>query len=190
MREYTVQDGDTWDSIAETQGMVKSWLILGNALDPNASPPPEDPAAGSTVTIPDDPPGASVAPGNSSAVDVGDGGLHALKLELHDDAAEVMTDVLFSLTFQGATRTERSADGWVRVAYASGTCAAIELKWGAPDESSEHPYQTTIATDCFTGEDEDLIAVSGASGGGSDGGSSSSDGGSGASDGGAGEPAT
>ncbi len=148
MTTYTVQDGDTWDSIAQDHEIETSWLMLGNALDPDASPAPDPPAAGANVTIPGDPPDHPIAPGNANALDLGSGGVDVLRLRLHDCLATPMTNVRYLVACGDAERTGTSADGWVTAAYPTGVCTIVRVEWGAPDDALPHPYAGDFSVDC------------------------------------------
>ena len=155
MPTYTARAGDDWDSIARRFKVVKSWLLLSNALDPAASPPPDSPVAGAEVHIPGDPPAFDVAPNHQNALDLGPGGVKTLKVRLHDRTPKPMTNVRYRLTCAGVERSGVSADGWVRAAFPAGSCDTIRLEWGARDEDSPHEYERDLHVDC--GHDDDDV---------------------------------
>jgi hypothetical protein len=152
---YQVVDGDTWDSIAQAFDTPTSWLMMNNGQDPDGDPPPSDPDVGSVINIPDPPPSCSVAPGNTNSVDLGSGGMDTVRIRLHDDTPAPMQNVRYSARFGGQNMNAVSEDGWVTISFPSGICATVDLRWGAPDDDSDHPYQTVLVTDCTAGCSDD-----------------------------------
>ena len=156
MATYTTIEGDTWDTIATSNNVPTSWVLLSNGLDPDADPPPSDPLPGTVVNVPLAPPAASIAPSNACTVDAGPGGLDVVRIRLHDDTPSPLTNVRYSLRYEGGAQDGTSPDGWVTVAFPAEQCATVELSWGAPDDQSDHPYQTVLFSDSMTGADEEL----------------------------------
>ena len=64
-------------------------------------------------------------------------------------------NVRYSARFGGQNMNAVSEDGWVTISFPSGICATVDLRWGAPDDDSDHPYQTVLVTDCTAGCSDD-----------------------------------
>ena len=87
MASVTSGDGETWDSIAESNQVPLTSLLMANGIDPATTPDALQP--GSLVQLPDDPPEACVAPGHDHSLDVVPGETSLwVRLDLSaDDAA-------------------------------------------------------------------------------------------------------
>jgi LysM domain len=68
MATVTIQDQDTWDSIAADHAVPLSMLLLANGIDPDSTP--ETLQAGSTIRLPDAPPDLCVAPDHDHVTDI------------------------------------------------------------------------------------------------------------------------
>jgi hypothetical protein len=160
MATWSVNSGDTWQSIASGANIPLARLLLANGCDASAIPELQ---SGSQLVLDTSPPVCSVAAANTNTVSAPH--VHKLAIQVHDDDGNVMTAVPYRVSFFGHTICATSPDGWVTIAYLYGTCAAVGLSWGAPASGGEgYLHDTTIQTDHYQGRCVDKIAASSGSG--------------------------
>jgi hypothetical protein len=160
MATWSVNSGDTWQSIASGANIPLARLLLANGCDPSAIPELQ---AGSQLVLDTSPPVCSVAAANTNTVSAPH--IHKLAIQVHDDDGNVMTAVPYRVSFFGNTICATSPDGWVTIAYPYGTCAAVDLSWGAAASGGDgYLHETTIQTDHYQGRCTDKIAASSGSG--------------------------
>ena len=158
MTTVTVNEGDTWDSIATANAVPLSWLLLENGLDPNASN--ADPTPGSLVNIPEGPAVSDVAAGHCNSVHIGPSGVRTVKIRLHDANSVPMTNAYYWVLYPGGGNVRgTTTDGWVSVTYQKHEVSSdVWIGWGIKKTiglGTGTEYSTTVKTVPLTSPDAD-----------------------------------
>ncbi len=158
MKTVTVDDGDTWDSIAAANETPLGWLLLQNGLHPNASHP--QPLPGSIVNIPDGPAASDIAAGHCNTVKLGPSGLRTVKIRLHDSASVPMTKANYWVLYPGGGNVRgTTTDGWVSVTYPKSEHGDVWIGWGLRKTigwGSGTEYTSSVSPDALASSDPDV----------------------------------
>jgi hypothetical protein len=87
-------------------------------------------------------------------------GANTLRILLHDENRQPMTNVPYRVTLLG-TEEGTSPDGWLEVEIPAYSCPAQSLvEWGKPDASGLYPFRLDLALECDQGQvDEKQEAI-------------------------------